>query len=88
MASIIGRLREFLSSQSKNFKVLLIRGAGAQFMQQLVANFSSLYIIELGATALQLSAIRSVGAAVNALISLPAGWLSDVYSIKKIMTLG
>jgi len=86
--SIIDRVRGFLSDQSRNFKVLLVRGAGAQFMQQLVGNFSNLYIVELGATAFQLSAVRSVGAAVSALISLPVGWLSDVYSIKKIMTLG
>jgi MFS family permease len=81
-------LREFLSGQSKNYKVLLVRGIGAQFFQQLVMNFNSLYIVELGASAFQLSTVRAVGSVVSAAISLPVGWLSDVYSIKKIMTLG
>jgi MFS family permease len=32
--------------------------------------------------------VRAAGSAVNGLVSIPAGWLSDVYSIKKIMILG
>lgn len=86
--SLLGKLREFLSKQSKNYKVLLVRGIGAQSFQQLVMNFNSLYIVELGASAFQLSTVRAVGSVVSAAISLPVGWLSDVYSIKKIMTLG
>ena len=86
--SLLGKLRVFLSGQSKNYKVLLVRGIGAQFFQQLVMNFNSLYIVELGASAFQLSTVRAVGSVVSAAISLPVGWLSDVYSIKKIMTIG
>ena len=86
--SLLDRLRGFISGQSRNYNVLLMRGIVAQFMTQLVQNFNNLYIVELGATAFQLSTVRAVGSAVSALISLPAGWLSDVYSIKKIMILG
>lgn len=86
--SLLAKFREFLSKQSKNYKVLLVRGIGAQSFQQLVMNFNSLYIVELGASAFQLSTVRAVGSVVSAAISLPVGWLSDVYSIKKIMTLG
>ena len=86
--SLLDRLRGFISGQSRNYNVLLVRGIVAQFMTQLVQNFNNLYIVELGATAFQLSTVRAVGSAVSALISLPAGWLSDVYSIKKIMIVG
>jgi MFS family permease len=86
--SFLGKLREFFSGQSKNYLVLLVRGVGAQFFQQLVSNFNNLFIVELGASALELSTVRAVGSVVSAAISLPVGWLSDVYSIKKIMTLG
>jgi MFS family permease len=86
--SLLGKLRDFFSGQSRNYKVLLVRGVGAQFFQQFVSNFNSLYIVELGASALELSSVRAVGSVVSAAISLPVGWLSDVYSIKKIMTLG
>jgi MFS family permease len=68
--------------------VLLLRGIVARFLTQLVQNFSNLYIVELGATPFQLSTVRSVGSALSAVISIPAGWLSDKYSIKKIMILG
>jgi len=81
-------LREFINVQSLNYKILLTRGVVDQFMTQLADNFSNLYIVELGATAFQLSAVRALGAAVNTAISVPAGWLSDMYSIKKIMIIG
>jgi MFS family permease len=86
--SLLSRLRDFTRSQSRNYRVLLVRGVVASFLSRLVQNFSNLYIVELGATAFQLSEVRAVGSAVNALVSIPAGWLSDVYSIKKIMILG
>jgi MFS family permease len=44
--------------------------------------------VELGATPFQLSQIRSIGSAISALISIPAGWLSDVYSTKRIIVFG
>ena len=51
-------------------------------------DFTNLYIVALGATPFQLSTVRAIGSAVNALISIPAGWLADLYSIKKIMIIG
>lgn len=84
----LGRLREFTRGQSRNYRVLLVRGVIASFLNQLVQNFSNLYIVELGATPFQLSTVRAAGSAVNAAISIPAGWLSDVYSIKKVIVLG
>jgi len=86
--SLFGALRDFLQKQSKNYKVLLIRGAAASFLMQLSQNFDNIYIVELGATPLQLGGIRAVGSAVSAVFSIPAGWLSDIYSIKKILLLG
>ncbi|MFQ6052783.1 MAG: MFS transporter [Candidatus Bathyarchaeia archaeon] len=68
--------------------MLLIRGIFATFLTKLVENFSNLYIVSLGATRFQLSMVRAAGSAVNALISIPTGWLVDTYSIKRIMILG
>lgn len=86
--SFLSRLRDFTREQSRNYRVLLVRGIMASFLTQLVQNFSNLYIVELGATPFQLSSVRSVGSALSAVIAVPAGWLSDVYSIKKIMVFG
>jgi MFS family permease len=85
---LLGGLKDFYREQSKNYKILLTRGVVVSFLNQLVQNFNSLYIVELGATPFQLSAVRALGSAVSALVSIPAGWLSDVYSLKNIMILG
>jgi MFS family permease len=77
-----------MQEQTRNYNVLLTRSVVASFLRQLVENFTNIYIVELGATPLQLSAVRAVGAAASALVSIPAGWLSDVYSLKKIMIIG
>ncbi len=82
------RLRDFMRDQTRNYNVLLTRSVVATFLRQLAENFTNIYIVELGATPLQLSAVRAVGAAASALVSIPAGWLSDVYSLKKIMIIG
>ncbi len=86
--AFLGKLRDFMRERSRNYKVLLTRSTIASFLTQLVQNFNSLYIVELGATPFQLSAVRAIGSAVSALVSIPAGWLSDVYSLKKIMIFG
>ena len=77
-----------MRGQTRNYNVLLTRSVVATFLTQLVENFTNIYIVELGATPLQLSAVRAVGAGASALVSIPAGWLSDVYSLKKIMIFG
>ena len=77
-----------MREQTRNYNVLLTRSVVATFLRQLAENFTSIYIVELGATPLQLSAVRAVGAGASALVSIPAGWLSDVYSLKKIMIIG
>ncbi len=82
------RLRDFMRDQTRNYNVLLTRSVVATFLRQLAENFTNIYIMELGATPLQLSAVRALGAAASALVSIPAGWLSDVYSLKKIMIIG
>ena len=85
---LLDRFREFLREQSRNYHVLLIRGIFASFLSVLVWNFSNLYIVALGATPFQLSTVRAVGSAVSAIVAVPAGWLSDMYSIKKMLILG
>ncbi|RJS90086.1 MFS transporter, partial [Candidatus Bathyarchaeota archaeon] len=85
---ILDRFRSFLREQSKNYYVLLIRGIFASFLSRLVMNFTNLYIVALGATPFQLSTVRAIGSAVSALIAIPAGWLCDMYSLKKMLILG
>jgi hypothetical protein len=48
---LLSRLRDFTRSQSRNYRILLIRGVVASFLSRLVQNFSNFYIVELGTTA-------------------------------------
>lgn len=81
-------LRDFLGRQSHNYKMILVRSAGANFLMNLTRNYNSIYTSGLGADPITLGSLSSVSAAVNMLISMPSGWLSDVYGLKKVMGIG
>jgi MFS family permease len=49
--------------------------------------YNSVYATFLGASPTQLGSLHSVGNAIGAFISLPAGWAIDVYSLKSIFLL-
>jgi MFS family permease len=68
--------------------MILVRSAGAYFMMNLTSNYFSIYTTSLGADSITLGGIRSVSSAVNTLISLPSGWISDNYNLKKVMGAG
>lgn len=81
-------LRGFVKRQSHNYRMILVRSAGAYFLMNLTSNYFSIYTTGLGADSVTLGGIRSVGSAVNTLISLPSGWISDNYNLKKVMGVG
>jgi MFS family permease len=81
-------LRGFVKRQSHNYRMILVRSAGAYFMMNLTGNYFSIFTTGLGADSVTLGGIRSVSSAVNTLISLPSGWISDNYNLKKVMGAG
>ena len=86
--SVIGRLQEFVGRQSHNYRVLLLRSAGHTFLFNLTGNYDSIYTTALGADSVTLGSLRSLSSAINMAISLPSGWLSDIYSLKRMMGVG
>jgi MFS family permease len=54
----------------------------------LTSNYFSICTTGLGADSVTLGGIRSVSSVVNTLISLPSGWISDIYNLKKVMGAG
>lgn len=78
---------EFISHQSKNFKIMLIRRTLHGISENLSVQFNSIYATTLGADPVQLGSLRSAGNAIGALVSLPTGWLIDSYGLKKIFLL-
>jgi MFS family permease len=79
---------DFAQRQTHDFKLMLGRRTLHGLATGLTTQYSSLYATLLGASAVQLGSLQSVGNAVGALASLPAGWFIDYYSLKKVFLLG
>lgn len=56
--------------------------------QQLTLQYNQLYAIDLGATAVQLGFLNSITAAISAMVSIPVGWATERYSVKRMLLLG
>lgn len=84
----VRRLRDFLGRQSHNYRMVLVRSAGASALVNLTGSYTSIYTTGLGADPVTLGSMSSVGSFVNTLISLPSGWVSDRYDLKRVMGIG
>lgn len=82
------RSKSFVLRQTHNFKLVLIRSVLQSVATRLSSQYDAIYATALGADAIQLGSLRSVGNAVGAIASLPAGWLIDAYSLKKVFLVG
>jgi MFS family permease len=82
------RLRDFLDRQSHNYRTVLVRSAGANLLMNLTGSYTSIYTAELGADPVTLGSMNSVGSLVNTVISMPSGWFSDRYDLKRVMGIG
>ena len=82
------RLRGFLGRQSHNYRMVLVRSAGANSLMNLTGNYTSIYTTGLGADPVTLGSMSSVASFVNTLISLPSGWISDRYDLRRVMGIG
>jgi MFS family permease len=78
----------FAQRQTHDFKIMLARRTLHGLATGLTTQYSSLYATLLGASPVQLGSLQSVGNAMGALASLPAGWFIDYYSLKKVFLLG
>ena len=85
---VVKGIREFLSRQSHNYRMLLVRASGATFLMNLTRSYQSIYTTALGADPVTLGAMSSVSSIVNMIISLPSGWITDRYDLKKVMGVG
>jgi MFS family permease len=82
------RSLRFARRQTHDFKVMLARRTLHGLATGLTTQYVSIYATRLGASAVQLGSLQSVGNAVGALASLPAGWFIDYYSLKNIFLMG
>ena len=83
MLEYFKRFTNFVNRQSRNFKILMTKSIGNNFVKGISAQYISLYQRALGANLLQLGLLRSIGSLFSGLMSIPLGILIDRYSIKK-----
>jgi len=84
MVSVAGRALAFIRRQKRAFKVNIVRNVIQYFSLGLTYQYQSVYISELGASAMEIGYVNSVGGLASTLITLPVGWLADRYGIKRM----
>lgn len=88
LRTLFYRSGAFIRRQTRNFKVMLVRRALHALGLNLTSQYNSIYAVALGADPVQLGSVLSMGNAVAALVTVPAGWLIDRYSLKKVLLAG
>jgi MFS family permease len=76
---------DFFRKQRSPYKINLIKNIVQNFSMGLTQQYQSIYITMLGADPFQLGIVSSIGGLANALVTVPTGWLSDRYGIRRIL---
>ncbi|HUS78201.1 MAG TPA: MFS transporter [Patescibacteria group bacterium] len=79
---------EFIRRQHRAFKVNIARNLVSKFSIGLTQQYQSIYISALGAGAVELGLVSSVGGIASTLLMVPGGWLADKYGIRKVLMSG
>jgi MFS family permease len=79
--------KDFLRRQKHNYRVAMGRSAASNLLVSLTSQYNAIYATGLGADAVQLGSLSSIGSALSALISAPVGWLMDRRGIKRFYLL-
>lgn len=88
LQAIWRRSLAFVRRQTLNFKIMLVRRALHALALNLTTQYNSIYAVALGANPVQLGSIFSAGNGLAALVTVPAGWIIDRYSLKKVLLAG
>lgn len=103
MSNFFGQIKNFFGRQTENFKTLLITQIMNSAVRELVtgrgeggggggaaggASYLQLYLGALGANSQQIGYLNSAGKIASAAFGLPLGWISDRFSLKKVIITG
>ena len=83
--SMILKMLRFLTLQEKPFKVNILKNLLMNFSLGLTQQYQAIYVRALGATALQLGYVVSIGGLATILLSIPVGLLADRQGIKRML---
>jgi MFS family permease len=88
LESVASKGVDFIRRQHRAFKVNIARNLVSKFSIGLTQQYQSIYVSALGANAVELGLVSSVGGIANTLFMLPVGWLADRYGIRKTLMWG
>jgi MFS family permease len=86
--SLISKGVEFFRRQHRVFKVNLSRNLISNFSIGLTQQYQSIYVSVLGADALELGLVSSIGGVASTLLTVPVGWLADRLGIRRMLMSG
>lgn len=80
--------RDFLARQTHNYRMMIIRSGGGMFLFNLTGQYSSIFTKALGADNMTIAWLSSVSSFISMIISMPVGYATDNYNLKKVMGAG
>ena len=81
-------IRDFLDRQSHNYRMMIVRTAGAHFLFNLTGQYTSIYTKALGADNIMIGMISSFSAFISMLVSMPVGYITDKYNLRHVLGAG
>jgi len=85
---VLRRLSSSLDDLDERVKAAIVGTGIHSWGQRLTAQYNLLYAASLGASAVQLGLLNSIAGAVGSLASLPLGWATERYSVRRVLLLG
>lgn len=86
--TLIRELKQVWDRQHLNWCIVVTRQIFNRFFRQMTAQYSNIYIRNLGASPVELGVVNSVSGIGSSIISLPLGYLQDNFSLRKIYIFG
>lgn len=78
----------FIWKQKKPFKVNLLKNIIRNFSDALTQQYQTIFMSALGADPIEIGYVNSIGGVVGAVFSIPIGWLTTKWGIRKIFLTG
>ena len=88
LCTLVQKPANFVKRLHRDFKTVVAQNAANTFFYQLSQPYDSLYIRALGADTVQLGFLSTILSTVRSLVSSPAGWLADHYSLRRVFLSG
>jgi MFS family permease len=85
---LLKQFSTYIYNLDKRIKATIIGTGVHSWGQRLTSQYNLLYAADLGANAVQLGLLSSIAGAVSSLASVPIGWVTERYSVRRVLLLG